>query len=199
MMKKVFITQRLDCIGKFNEKRNNLDVRFISIFQKLKILPIIIPNNIFIAEKMLKMIKVDGVILSSGGNALKKDERHHTESLLLRFACRKNIPLLGICRGAQAINLFFSGKIRKIQNHVRKKHLLYINLTKKIPIKTNCYHDYGIYKKDLGRNLKSLGETKDESIEIFKHKNKKILGMMWHPERHNNLRSFELKIIKNLF
>ena len=80
-----------------------------------------------------------------------------------------------------------------------EKTLIIHKLNKKDSIKTNCYHDYGIYKKDLGRNLKSLGETKDESIEIFKHKNKKILGMMWYPERHNNLqRSFELKNNKNL-
>ena len=125
--------------------------------------------------------------------------RHHSELLLIDFAYKKNIPLIGICRGAQALNLYFSGKIKKISNHVRKKHELNIYLTNKQKIKTNCYHDYGIKKENLGKDLKVLGETNDGSIELFKHKSKKIIGMMWHPERFKNLRSFELKIFKNLF
>tara|TARA_B110001452_G_C15056245_1_gene368802 strand:+ start:133 stop:729 length:597 start_codon:yes stop_codon:yes gene_type:complete len=198
-MKKIFITQRFDEIGKFSERRNNLDVRFLKIFEKLKMIPIFIPNNIFLTKRMIKDIKINGIILSSGGDALKKDVRYYTELLLIDFAYKKNIPLLGICRGAQAINIYFSGKIKKISNHVRKKHALITFLDNKKKIQTNCYHDYGIKKEYLGKNLKVIGKTNDESIELFKHKSKKIMGMMWHPERFKNLRSFELKIIKSFF
>ena len=197
-MKKVFISQRLDNVGKFNEKRNNLDIRFLKLFEKLNIIPILIPNDIYLTKKIIKDIKPKGIILTSGGDALKKDVRYYSELLLIDFACKKNIPLIGICRGAQAINLYFSGKIKKISNHVRKNHKLKIHFGNKQKVITNSYHDYGIKKEILGKNLKVLGETNDGSIELFRHKSKKIVGMMWHPERFKKLRSFELKIFKNL-
>jgi putative glutamine amidotransferase len=75
---------------------------------------------------------------------------------------------------------------------------LNINLGNKQKVKTNCYHDYGIKKESLGKNLKVLGKTNYGSIELFRHKSKKIIGMMWHPERFKKLRAFELKIFKNL-
>ncbi|MDC1139762.1 gamma-glutamyl-gamma-aminobutyrate hydrolase family protein [Candidatus Pelagibacter sp.] len=199
MIKKIFISQRLDEVGKFNEKRNNLDVRFLEIFEKLNMIPILIPNNTTLSKKIIKNVKVSGIILSPGGDALKKDIRYDTEILLLNYAKKNDIPLLGICRGAQAINIYFGGKIKVIQNHVRKKHILKSDLTNKKNIKTNCYHDYGIKSHYLAKNLQVLGTSSDNSIELFKHKSKKIMGMMWHPERFKKLREFELKIFKGFF
>ena len=198
MIKKILISQRLDQVSIFNEKRDNLDVRYLKIFEKLNMIPILIPNNATLAKKIIKNVKVSGIILSSGGDALKKDIRYDTEILLLNYAKKNNIPLLGICRGAQAINIYFGGRIKAIPNHVRKKHTLKSDLTKK-NIKTNCYHDYGIKSDYLGKNLDVLGTSSDDSIELFKHKSKKFLGMMWHPERFKKLREFELKIFKEFF
>ena len=198
-MKKIFITQRSDLFGKFNEKRDNLDVRFSVIFEKLNMIPIFIPNNVSLARKIIKNIKPNGIILSPGGDALKKDSRGQIEILLITHASKNNIPLLGICRGAQSINIYFKGKIKKITNHVRKNHALKTDLLNKKTITINSYHDYGIKEDYLGKNLKVLATTKDGSVELFKHKTKKIMGMMWHPERYKNLRSFELKFIKNFF
>lgn len=198
-MTKIFISQRRDKIGEFNEVRDNLDSRFLKIFQRLKITPILIPNNILLTKKLIHTVKISGIILSPGGDARKKDVRYNTELLLLDFAYKKNIPLIGICRGAQAINIYFGGKIKKIVGHVRKNHKINSDLIVNKEIKTKCFHQYGVKKNYLGKNLEILGKSDDESIEWFRHKNKKIMGMMWHPERFTKLRSFELKIIKNFF
>ena len=93
MIKKILISQRLDEIGKFNEKRNNLDVRFLEIVEKLNMIPILIPNNITLTKKIINNVKASGIILSSGGDALKKDVRYNTEILLLDYAKRHDIPL----------------------------------------------------------------------------------------------------------
>ena len=92
MIKKIFISQRLDEVGKFNEKRNNLDVRFLEIFEKLNMIPILIPNNTTLSKKIIKNVKVSGIILSPGGDALKKDIRYDTEILLLNNAKKNDIP-----------------------------------------------------------------------------------------------------------
>ena len=172
-MKKIFVTQRSDLIGKFNEKRDNLDIRFSVIFEKLNMIPIFIPNNLSLARKIIKNIKPNGIILSPGGDALKKDSRYQIEMLLIKFASKNNIPLLGICRGSQSINIYFQGKIKKIANHVRKNHTLKTNFFKNKKITINSYHDYGITEDYLGKNLKALVTTKDGSIELFKHNTKK--------------------------
>ena len=38
---------------------------------------------------------------------------------------------------------------------------------------------------------------KDKNVEIFKHKRKNILGLMWHPERNKTYNQLNL-IIKKL-
>ena len=119
-MKKIFITQRFDEIGKFSERRNNLDVRFLKIFEKLKMIPIFIPNNIFLTKKMIKDIKINGIILSSGGDALKKDVRYYTELLLIDFAYKnKQSPLfeLGLSFIIMVLFIMYS-KIHYILNIV---------------------------------------------------------------------------------
>ena len=105
-MKKIFISQRLDKVGKFYELRDNLDTRFSLFFEKLGMIPIIVPNNYYLTKTILKKIKPNGIILSPGGDPQKKDARYKTEYLLMNHAKQKNIPLLGICRGAQALNIF---------------------------------------------------------------------------------------------
>ncbi len=199
-MKKIFITQRLDKIGKHNELRDNLDGRFTLFFNKLKMLPVIIPNNLANVKVLIKKIKPSGIVLSPGGDPLKKDERLIQENFLINYAKTNKIPILGICRGAQVINIYFKGRISKINNHVRKKHKLSGKIiSPNTSIKSYCFHNQGIKKKDLGKRLETLAKTTDGSIECFKHSNYKIMGIMWHPERIKKFRKFEMKIIKDFF
>ena len=36
-------------------------------------------------------------------------------------------------------------------------------------------------------------------VEKFVHKKKKIVGIMWHPEREENFCNFDIELIKKLF
>ena len=199
-MKKIIITQRLDKVGKFDELKDNLDIRLSKMVENLGMTPFIMPNNLSRTKKILDEIRPNGIILSSGGDPRKKDNRKKTEKTLIKYSLKKNIPLLGLCRGAQVLNLFFGGNIVKVKNHVRKLNRIKGRLIKKNKkISVNCYHDYGIKFNSLGKSLKILAYTEDNIIECFKHKKNKILGIMWHPERFKNIRNFEKEIIKNFF
>ena len=46
-----------------------------------------------------------------------------------------------------------------------------------------CYHNFGINKSNLGKNLKIKAVDNNGNIEMFEHKQKNIIGVMWHPER----------------
>ena len=51
---------------------------------------------------------------------LKPDLRLKKE--LLNLSIRKRIPLLGVCRGMQVINMYFGGNMKKIKGHMNTRH-----------------------------------------------------------------------------
>ena len=91
-------------------------------------------------------------------------------------------------------------KLFKQKNHVRKSHLLKLSNSKFLKhskLSVNCYHNYSI--KKLPVNYINVASTKDGSIEVAEHKSKKILGLMFHPERNMKSKVLVLKSIKNFF
>ena len=58
----------------------------------------------------------------------------------------------------------------------------------------NSYHNFAITK--LGKKLIKIACAEDGSIEAFKHFDKRILGIMWHPERYKKIKKFDLQFIK---
>lgn len=198
-MKKILITQRQDNLGKFKETRDNVDIRLIKFVEKIGLLPILISNNIKNVDLFLKKLNPNGIVLSGGGDIKKKDNRYILEKKLIKYSINKNIPLVGICRGAQQINSFFGGKQKKIKNHVRKNHK--INFKNNIfkDIQRNSFHDYGFNENLISKNLKILGMSNDNIVEYFVHKENKIYGIMWHPERYKIPKKFDKKIFKKIF
>ena len=57
--------------------------------------------------------------------------------------------------------------------------------------KVNSYHNYSI--TNLGSSLSSLATAMDNTIEAFKHKKYKILGVMWHPERYDQIKKIDIE------
>ncbi len=196
----ILVNQRLDKVGKFKELRDNLDIRFSKLILDLNMDPFLVPNNLRVVNNILKKnIKIKGIILSSGGNPKINDERSKVENRLIKFSIQKKVPLLGICRGAQKINLFFGGKIKKIKNHVRKNHKIFGVLTKNKIVKVNSYHNFGVANSNIPKTFNILATTKDGFVECFADKNYRLMGIMWHPERYKHLRNFEKKILKKFF
>lgn len=147
-----------------------------------------------------------GLILAGGGDLYKYKKnkvnkiRDNYEKKLFKYYYKKNKPILAICRGFQLVADIYGIKLEKINNHVKKFHLLKIGKSKFIKDKTlsvNSYHNYCI--KDLPKSFIKVSNTKDGSIEIAEHKSKKILCLMFHPERKMKSKKNILKSIKNFF
>lgn len=198
-MNKIIITQRIEKLGEHNELRENVDTRLIALVDTLGYVPILIPNNLVNIKKFINEISPSGIILSGGGDPRKKDLRYRTENELIKISLKENIPTIGLCRGAQAINLFFGGKLLKVKNHVRRNHRIFGKIINKDKIKVNSYHDYGFYNDTLGKKLNSLANSSDKVIKLFTHNKYKLLGIMWHPERYSKIRDFDKNLIKKFF
>ena len=78
------------------------------------------------------------------------------------------------------------------QNHVAKNHFIFSKNENKFLV--NSFHNYKIIK--ISKKFNILFKSEDGSIEAFRHKEKGILGIMWHPERYKKIKKFDVKFIK---
>ncbi|AXX92583.1 gamma-glutamyl-gamma-aminobutyrate hydrolase [Malaciobacter molluscorum LMG 25693] len=155
--------------------------------------------------------KIDGLILSGGSdiNPLLyggKKEAHNTkldkkrdafELDMIKTAVQKRIPIFGICRGAQLLNIFFDGdlyptvldieeylihknSIFPIKDIFIKKKSKLFDIVKKEKLKANSLHNQAIHK--VGEDLKVTAKYKGLIQAIEKKNYPFMLAVQWHPE-----------------
>lgn len=187
MTKQLTVTGRI-ITNKYKKLSIVYDQDLLDFVSKLNfsITPLNLNNKI--NYSLLKKSK--GLIISGGGDIYKISKkkidkiRDNIELKLYNYFKKNNKPILAICRGYQLIINFNAGTIKKIKNHVRKSHDLnvinsnFISLRK---INVNSFHNFGLFNNV--NNFKKIAFHKDGSIEILEHKTKKILCVMFHPER----------------
>tara|TARA_B100001758_G_C18414172_1_gene618128 strand:+ start:1435 stop:2022 length:588 start_codon:yes stop_codon:yes gene_type:complete len=194
-MKKIIVTQREDLFE--NEYRDSLDIRWIYFLEKCNLIPILIPNNINLAKQYVDEEKYVGILLTGGGlisslgGASPRDE---IEKLLISKSLSNNIPLIGVCRGMQQIQSYFKIKLKKINGHVNSKFEINYQNNK---ITINSFHNYGT--EDTADNLVVTSRSSDNIIKSISHKEHKIKGIMWHPERNDPFNNFDIKLFGEFF
>ena len=78
---------------------------------------------------------------------MKKRHKLRTElDIFFKKAIEQNIPILGICYGAQFIADYFNSSLKNRYNHVAKKHKIYFANEKNENYFVNSFHNYGIEK-----------------------------------------------------
>ncbi|MFH1368228.1 MAG: gamma-glutamyl-gamma-aminobutyrate hydrolase family protein [Elusimicrobiota bacterium] len=197
-MKLIAITQNVFFIKEIKETRDSLDQRWAAFLKRCGILPLLIPNNPLIARNIISSSKPCGVLLT-GGNTLaayggNTPERDKTELILVHYAKKNNLPLMGVCRGMQFIQHIYGIKLRKIKGHVKRRMPILIN--NKITT-VNSFHRFGT------NNSKDAFHTwaiaRDGIVKAIKHRKHPITGIMWHPERNKPFKTSDIKLFKRIF
>lgn len=188
---------------------NLSELAYYSFFYKHGIKLIAVPNlgDQYVDDFFKDFPGINGVILTGGNNisplpgesyTATSDcsiDRDNTSAALLKYAVAKDLPVLGICRGMQLINVFFGGKLeRNITstniNHDKGNHhqvqivdrSLSLSLgTEKYSV--NSYHTQGISLESLATELRPFLSSEDGLIEGIYHPAHKIAGILYHPER----------------
>ncbi len=153
--------------------------------------------------------RVDGIILPGGEDVNPvlyheentasvgiDDVRDRTEWLVTDIAVQRGLPLLGICRGLQFINVYFGGTlIQDIEHHdlhtydngdkVHRCRLEGSSFLREIygreEFSVNSAHHQAIGR--LGEGLRSCQFSEDGLIEAICHETLPFYCVQWHPER----------------
>jgi len=206
-MKRIGLTLRYQQNNEYPETRISLDVRWPRLLMQLGMLPVLIPSD---CEGVhLEKMNLDGVIFTGGNDlsCLSSDPlsaiRDSAEKRLLNYCCDQSIPVLGVCRGMQFIGVEFGEKIIAVEGHVAVNHLIRRSAGEGMPLfisierDVNSYHQYGFEK--FSSNWRVLARSGDSIVEAVEHTQKRILLIMWHPERFEPFESSDLDLIHEFF
>jgi putative glutamine amidotransferase len=131
-------------------------------------------------------------------------ERDAMEFSALDCALRLDMPILGICRGCQVLNVHFGGSLYQDIDTERPGHLLHQQLApwsqrthdatvnpdsllRRLvgvdELRINSFHHQAV--KGLGRELRVVARAEDGLVEAIEHESRPwVLGVQWHPERN---------------
>lgn len=183
----------------YYEKRDSIAKDWY-VFLK-KIMPkakfLLIPNIKEDVKDFLKYWNINSIILTGGESLGSSIDRDLTEEIIFEYAKSNLIPILGICRGFQAIYKWHGGIIlnnrSKFHNSSRHKIKLHNE-----SYDVNSYHGNILDESSKPNELKVIARCEhDSTIEAYT--GDKILGLMWHPEREKNINIFDKRMIKSLF
>ena len=163
---------------------NNTSPFVVDIVNIVKDLNIEFEVTLYSQVQYNKLSSYDSIILS--GRKKYNKETNMQNNKIIEYCNNHNIPLLGICYGAEMINLYFGGSLFKMEKAIyglvkvtsKKNNVL---LPKDVSILVYQSHRYSIWR--LSSELELLGSSIESKNEIFKHKKKNIFGLQFHPER----------------
>ena len=206
-MKKILITQRVDFISSYSEHRDALDQRWVSLLLAAELLPVLVANNFDSVSYMLANDHFDGLLLS-GGNSLAayggtSPTRDDVERYLLEWAIRQQTPVLGVCRGMQLIQDYYQIPLEPVADHVGVAKQLCV--TGDDPVaqifrslrSVTVFRSAGSYLNHSP--LKTVAKTSEDAIMATQHESLPIFGIMWHPEREQQMIDRHIEYLKLIF
>lgn len=174
-------------------------------------LPVIIPRFGTDAQFDALVAKLD-VLVMTGGEDLKPSrygakpspklgtvnaDRDDFDFRLLAAARRRNLPVIGICRGCQLLNVAFGGTLwqdlptefpgKDIQ-HRKVYHKLsvepdsrFAQVTGVTNVLVNSFHHQAV--KDLAPGFRIVGRAPDGVVEVIECDSYPAIGVQFHPEK----------------
>jgi len=142
------------------------------------------------------------IVFLGGNNSILKNKadilRNKLNNLVYNYAIKERIKILGVCHGAHFLARKNGYKLKRRPNHT-KNHKVIFFINKKRYIKTvNSYHNETIEYKKRDK-INAFGKANDNTVEAYHIKSKKILGIMWHPERYEQFKKFDKHLLKKFY
>ena len=158
---------------------------------------LVVKRNDEITESEISELKPDKILISPGPG--RPEDTKVTLTAIEKFG--KDIPLLGVCLGHQAIGTVYGGKVVKAQRLMHGKTSLIKHDGKKIfngipqEFEATRYHSLIVDRETLPDSLEISAETGEGVIMGIRHKEFPVEGIQFHPE--SILTNEGYNIIKN--
>lgn len=210
------ISQRHE-LNKHGKEIDVLENDYVKYFHSKNITLLPISNAEQNPKQFINRFNVTHIVLSGGNNITpslygNKDEQMEGTSLvrdelevsIIKVALELDIPIFGICRGMQLLNVFFGGTLHQLTkekiNHppavphgiVSNRNILEENKV----FQTNSYHNQAVLKGGMAKDLEIVAHAENtEIVEMLTHKMYKVAGVQWHPEREGSCSTLDSHLL----
>ena len=168
--------------------------------------PVVNPDAL---KALLNEKEIDGVLLAGGGDVdpklyggdpnktmLVHRLRDDFEIALVREAKKQGLPILGICRGCQILNVALGGTVRNLrrEDNVKEHHLSLKRHAVELTPESNLAELLGVTHLSKvislhgqtvgapGKGVRIAATGPDDVVEAVETENGWGLGIQWHPE-----------------
>ncbi len=192
-----------------------LGMTYLQAIERAGAVPVVLPPCVSDLESLIS--RLDGVCLSGGPDldpeAYGARERHVElgptepsldtfELALARVSLERGFPLLGICRGAQALNVACGGTLHQhLPGHRQSEPGCHVSHAVDVlpgtrlaaligpgSVEVNSFHHQAVDR--LGRGLRIAARAADGTVEAIEGAGFTI-GVQWHAEALTDGRLFE--------
>jgi len=207
-----------------NPEKHQFYIEWLKTSDDIEIIPVSADAN-----NLDEISHCDALVLSGGvdihpkfygsdkiNNTIQyKEKRDEFEMAAFRFAQENNLPVLGVCRGMQLINVIHKGTMQDLGNTLDKVHkgepdkshivniekdtILY-DIAGKEKSEINSAHHQALDK--MGEGLIVSAISNEGIIEAIERKDKTnkpfLLAVQWHPERMFRFQLENTPLSKNI-
>jgi para-aminobenzoate synthetase component 2 len=137
------------------------------------------------AIKVDEADKYDGVLISPGPGT---PESAGVSVELVKYCADKQIPLLGVCLGHQAIAVAYGATVSRAPELLHGKTSVVAHQGKSVlqnipsPFTATRYHSLAVERDTLPELLEVTGATESGVVMALQHKTLPICGVQFHPE-----------------
>lgn len=204
-------------VGEYPE-RAYVNSAYLRAVEQAGGIPVLLPPQLSAAARETLWRRLDALVLTGGGDidpqrfhearhpatTLVSAERDGLELELVERAMRDDVPLFGICRGVQVLNVGLGGSLHQHVPDAVGATILHSQAEKRDvathPVKllsegtqlgrivgapelaVNSFHHQAL--RTLGRGLREVAWAPDGVIEAVEHEDPRrfVIGVQWHPE-----------------
>ena len=169
--------------------------------------PILVPSDT--ASVAALVSRIDGVLLTGGADVHPAryrswsgpyqyhadPDRDDFELELIRAALARGLPVLGVCRGIQVLNVALGGTLQMhVAGHLRLEEssepIQHVRVTPgsrlhaimgSDSLHVNSMHHQAV--QEPGPELRIVAWADDGTPEAVEHPKAPVLGIQWHPEK----------------
>lgn len=139
----------------------------------------VVPYDISIEK--IKSKNPKGIIFTGGPASVYEEGAPKCDKGIFEL----NIPILGICYGAQLMSYILGGKVARADKREYGKAEMDVkpsDIFKNVPSKSICWMSHTIYVSEVPEGFEVLGTTETCPVAAMGNKARKLYGVQFHPE-----------------